>query len=394
MKADNDNNVLSNKKQKKALAVMAVYDADGIIDDYVLYYLNALGKVADRIVVVVNGHVNAEGKGRLQKVTDDIFIRPNRGFDFGAYKDVLENYLSETVWNDYQEIVLCNDSCFGPFVPFEKIFGTMRGRSLEFWSIHFRDNILIPYYESYFMVFSGKALGLLRSFLAEVVDGDIMDMTRAQGYEHSLSESVMQQGILSGCYTSGQEKYPNLDIYRAPDYAMEHLGLPFLKKKCFSPEMTERENCYAALAWIREATDYPIEYIEHSVQRSYGFHVRKEDIEGKHNCRPHYFWKFYVSRKDIISFCREHDKVYIYGRGYMSIFITARFQRYMNAFGGYIVSDEYYSDEMKSDGTVLPLSAVSKDAPVIVALLEERTREVAGILEGWNNVVLLSVPKT
>ena len=63
----------------------------------------------------------------------------------------------------------------------------------------------------------------------------------------------------------------------------------------------------------------------------------------------------------------------------------------MNEFGGYIVSDEYYTKEMEADETVLPLSAVGKDAPIIVALLEERTREVSGVLEGWNNVVWLSV---
>lgn len=377
--------------KESVMAVMSVYDAEGIIDDYVLYYLNLLRKVTDRVIVIVNGYVGAEGKERLQSVADDIFIRPNRGFDFGAFKDVMKNYLPDTIWNDYQEIILCNDSCFGPFVPFEEIFHTMRGRNLEFWSINYRDNILIPYFESYFMVFSGRALGLLKSFLDEVVNGDVMDMTCAQGYEHDLSESVMQQGILAGCYTSGQERYPNLDIYRAPDYAVEYLGLPLLKKKCFSQEMIEKENCYAALEWIKKNTDYPIEYIERAVQRNYAFRIRKEDIERKHESRPHYFWKFYVSWEELISYCREHERVYIYGKGYLSTFITAHFRRYMNEFGGYIVSDEYYTKEMEADETVLPLSAVGKDAPIIVALLEERTREVSGVLEGWNNVVWLSV---
>lgn len=377
--------------KESVMAVMSVYDAEGIIDDYVLYYLNLLRKATDRVIVTVNGYVGAEGKERLQSVADDIFIRPNRGFDFGAFKDVMENYLPDTIWNDYQEIILCNDSCFGPFVPFEEIFHAMRGRNLEFWSINYRDNILIPYFESYFMVFSGRALGLLKSFLDEVVNGDVMDMTCAQGYEHDLSESVMQQGIRAGCYTSGQERYPNLDIYRAPDYAVEYLGLPLLKKKSFSPEMIEKENCYAALAWIKKNTDYPTEYIERAVRRNYALRIRKEDIERGHESLPYYFWKFYVSREELISYCREHERVYIYGRGYMSIFITVHFRRYMNEFGGYIVSDEYYPKEMETDETVCPLSAVDKDAPIIVALLEERAREVSGVLEGWNNVVWLSV---
>lgn len=393
MKKNNVNHDIC-QLRKKSIAVMAVYDADGIIDDDILYYLNALRKVTDRIVVAVNGRVNAEGKARLQNVADDIFIRPNKGFDFGAYKDVIQNYLPDTIWSDYQEMILCNDTCFGPFTSFAAIFDIMRARSLEFWSINFRDNILIPYYESFFMVFSGRALILLKSFLSEVVDSGITDMTCAQGYEHSLSESVMQQGILAGCYTSGQEIYSNLDIYRSPDYAIEYLGMPFLKKKCFCPEMIEQENCYAALALVRKQTGYPIEYIYDSVQRSYGLHINVYDIKRVHNSFPHEFWKFYVSREDIIAYCRKQKKIYLYGKGYLSIFITAHFLRYMNEFGGYIVSDEYYSKEMEADRTVLPLSAVNKDAPIIVALLEERTREVVGILEGWNNVVWLSVCKS
>lgn len=375
----------------RTLAVMAVYDPEGVVDNYVIYYLNSLKEVADQIIVVINGTVDAAGKIKLGMITNDIFVRPNKGFDFGAYKATLEEYLLSGELEKFQRLILCNDTCFGPFVSFKTIFQTMDQRNLEFWSLNYRDNILLPYYESYFMVFSGRALGLLKSFLDEVVNGDVMEMTCAQGYEHNLSESVMQQGILAGCYTSGHEKYPDLDIYRAPDYAAEHLELPFLKKKCFSKEMIEKENCYAALAWIKKNTDYPIEYIERAVQRNYAFRIRKEDIERSHESRPHYFWKFYVSREELISYCREHERVYIYGKGYLSTFITAHFRRYMNEFGGYIVSDEYYTKEMEADETVLPLSAVGKDAPIIVALLEERTREVSGVLEGWNNVVWLSV---
>lgn len=213
------------------LAVLSVYDPDGMIDDYIVYYIDSLKTVADRIVVVVNGRLGAEGEHKLRKAADDIYMRSNTGFDFGAYKDVLLNRMPDRIWDDYRELILCNDTCFGPFVPFEKIFNSMDKRKLEFWSIHYMDNELLPHYQSYFMVFSGKALGLIKAFLEKVVDEKIVDIAYVQGYEHSLSESMMQQkSISAGYYTSGQEDYPNLDIYRSPDYAIRYLGLPFLKK--------------------------------------------------------------------------------------------------------------------------------------------------------------------
>lgn len=369
---------------------MAIYDAEGVIDDYIVYYLNALRKVADRVVVVVNGCVNAEGNDKLRKAADEVLNRSNKGFDFGAYKDALKLCLSDG-GDDYQEIILCNDTCFGPLVPFETIFRVMDQRNLEFWSINYRDNLLIPYYESYFMVFSGKALVLLKSFLTDIVDNSVTEIARAQGYEHSLSESVMQQGIRAGCYTSGQELYPNLDIYKAPDYAIRDLQLPFLKKRCFSPKMIETENCYAALSYIQKNTVYPIENILHSVIRNYGLYIKKEDLGSVYRTVPHLFWKFYISREEVITFCRQHKKVYVYGKGYLSIFIIAHFQRYMDDFGGYIVSDEHYSQELEKGEKIYPLSMIDRDAPIIVALLEKNTREVAGRLKGWNNVVFLSI---
>ena len=35
------------------LAVLSVYDPDGMIDDYIVYYIDSLKTVADRIVVEI-----------------------------------------------------------------------------------------------------------------------------------------------------------------------------------------------------------------------------------------------------------------------------------------------------------------------------------------------------
>ena len=81
------------KTDNKTLAVAAVYDRDGIIDDYLIFYLSSLREVADRLIVAVNGKLTGAGREKLMVVADEIYCRPNTGFDFGAYKDVLENDL-------------------------------------------------------------------------------------------------------------------------------------------------------------------------------------------------------------------------------------------------------------------------------------------------------------
>ena len=65
----------------------------------------------------------------------------------------------------------------------------------------------------------------------------------------------------------------------------------------------------------------------------------------------------------------------------------------MNDFGGYIISDELYTDEMREDKMVYPLSRIHRDAPIIVALSEKNTGEVSGKLREWKNVIFLSMPQ-
>lgn len=131
----------------------SVYDRDGIIDDYLIFFLMSLKIVSDRLVVAVNGLLTEEGEQKLRGVADEIYRRPNMGFDFGAYKDVLENYLKPRELEQYQELILCNDTCYGPFIPFEDIFAQMRERTLEFWSMNYIEDSLLPHFQSYFMVF-------------------------------------------------------------------------------------------------------------------------------------------------------------------------------------------------------------------------------------------------
>ncbi len=378
---------------EQTLAIMSVYDPDGIVDDYIVYYLNSLKEVADRIIIVVNGMITDTGKVKLKRMTKDVFVRQNTGFDFGGHKTVLEEYLRPGEIDQYQQLILCNDTCFGPFVPFKTIFKTMHRRGLEFWSINYRDNILLPYYESYFIVLSGRALKLAVDFLHNDVDSGTGQINQARGYEHGLSELMMQQNVLAGCYTSGQEVYPNLDIYRSPDYAMKYLGLPLMKKKCFSSDIFERENCCEALRTIMEKTTYPVEYIIETISRVYGIQFQKKDLLVPNKTSAYAFWKFYVSRQDMIEFCEKNPKVYLYGKGYMAMFIYIRFRRYMNDFGGYIISDELYTDEMREDKMVYPLSRIHRDAPIIVALSEKNTGEVSGKLREWKNVIFLSMPQ-
>lgn len=377
-------------KNKEVLAIMSLYDTDGIVDDYLMFFLSSLRAVTDRLIVAVNGKLTEEGKERLLAVSDEVYRRPNTGFDFGAYKDVLENYLKPGELEQYQELILCNDTCYGPFVPFKEIFARMEESDVEFWSINYVEDPLLPHFQSYFMVFSGRAVHLLADFLESEVDSGIVNPIQACGYEHGLSETILSSGIRTDYYTSKGKGHHNLDIFGAPDYAIELLDFPLLKRRAFSNELSVKDNCRRALHMVAQWGNYPVAYILENVYRIYHRDF-SEALQKPCITEMNFFERNYTSREDVIAFCRKHRKVYLYGNGYMSVLFMARFRRYMNAFGGYVVSDEYYAETQGQKGQVYRLSQTGSEAPLIVAMTEKVAIQIADRVRGRKNVMFLSI---
>ena len=117
----------------RRLLVYVVYDPRGDVEEYIPYALAQLREHCDRIVVVVNGNLTAVGRGRLEPVADDILVRENRGFDIWGYKHGLDSVGDAIA--EYDEVVLANDTWFGPVQPFEPVFERMDQRPLHFWGM-------------------------------------------------------------------------------------------------------------------------------------------------------------------------------------------------------------------------------------------------------------------
>lgn len=114
------------------LAIFFFFDKDGQVRDFVPYFINALHSVCDTVCTVVNGNLTDEGRERLSAVSDDLFVRGNTGFDVWAYKEAMEHIGWENV-TDFDELVLCNFTCYGPVYPFAEMFEKMSHSDCDFW---------------------------------------------------------------------------------------------------------------------------------------------------------------------------------------------------------------------------------------------------------------------
>lgn len=115
--------------------IYVFYEKNGEVRDYVTYCLNGLKEVARDILVIVNGKISSDGLQKLKDLNVEVLQRENTGFDFVAYKAGVE-HIGYDKLKSYDELILTNNSYYGPIYPFSEMFNEMAKRECDFWGIN------------------------------------------------------------------------------------------------------------------------------------------------------------------------------------------------------------------------------------------------------------------
>lgn len=121
--------------EKRRLGIFAMYDKEGIVDYYITFLLHSLKPYLDELIIVCNGELREEEAAKLKYITDKIVIRENSGYDVTAWKIVLCKLIEQGEMDAYDEVLLCNDSFFGPIYPWEEMFQAMEHQEVDFWGM-------------------------------------------------------------------------------------------------------------------------------------------------------------------------------------------------------------------------------------------------------------------
>ncbi|WP_424023909.1 rhamnan synthesis F family protein, partial [Microbacterium sp.] len=103
------------------------------MEDYIPFALAGLRDHAARVLVVVNGSLSDEGRAKLEPVSDEILVRENVGFDIWAHKDALDHVGAGIA--EFDEVLLTNDTWFGPVRPYGPVFERMGEQAVHFWGM-------------------------------------------------------------------------------------------------------------------------------------------------------------------------------------------------------------------------------------------------------------------
>src|SRR5436190_23925640 len=113
----------------RRLCVFAHYDESAMVDPHVRYLLAGLRTVCDQLIFVSTSAITPTYLDSLTLPISKALIRQNVGFDFYGWKLGLD----ASPLCDFEEIIICNDSVYGPLFPLPGVFEEMSRRRCDFW---------------------------------------------------------------------------------------------------------------------------------------------------------------------------------------------------------------------------------------------------------------------
>lgn len=282
-------------KTSKRLGVFVFFDKDSIIDDYVIYLLDSLNDAVNKIIFVSNCNLSKQEIQKLDKYKNiDVNIRENKGLDAGAFKFVYDKYGKDYIC-EYDELILLNDTFFGPFKPFKQIINEMNKDDIDFWGLTANydspdgtkkaiDGYIHSHIQTYFIAYRKSILS--SDFFNDYwnkynINKNNSFETVVNNHESYFTYLLEKEGfkwdtyINLDHYKNDNMKY-NYNIYGYSSYTLlKYFNCPFIKRKNFvfnkvdALYINDGMDTSNALKWIKENTDYDINMIYKNIIRLY-----------------------------------------------------------------------------------------------------------------------------
>lgn len=266
------------------ICIYLTYDKNKIVDKYIGYMLGELRKCADYMAVVCNETEIIRGEDLLEAHADKVFYRENIGFDAGGFKEALCNYVGWKKVLEYDELVLVNDSIFGPFEKMEKIFSDMDGKEADFWGLtrmgpsQELGECIPEHIQTFFCVIRTSMLhsAAFREYWEGLPYYTTFDAV-VKNHEIRFTPYFAQLGykyaVLADMEANDSSNIANNYLQYATICCelIKKRGFPFLKRQQITYDMQNlqtQENIRQAIDYIQENTDYDIDMIWQNIIRT------------------------------------------------------------------------------------------------------------------------------
>lgn len=246
-------------RMTKRISLVAGYDSKGVIHDYVIHLVRCLNDISQVYYFCDNDLAEGEG-AKLEGLATICGARRHGRYDFGSWGEMIDQIGWEAI-AEFDELVLVNDSCYGPFYDLSVVFERMNFRPCDFWSMTGNREIAF-HLQSYFLVFKRPVMANIdfQKFWSNISEEPSYENV-VINYEVGLSRLLLRKGFLAATYISSKLN-ENLTIF--PLTMIRNLEMPFLKVKCFKdPYHGSRERISLLFNHIKDNSNMARLIIEH-----------------------------------------------------------------------------------------------------------------------------------
>lgn len=280
--------MIINSENAKRLAIYFFFDKRGKVDGYVPYFLDDLKKNVSEIFVVCNGKLDETNKAVLEKY-GKVLMRKNEGLDVWAYKTALEYYGWDRL-QEFDEVIMLNNTIMGPVYPFKETFEKMDTRDLDFWGLteYFRIKgdpfgyspygYLPDHIQSHWIA-CRRSLVSSRDFQEYWENMPMIeDYAQAVGKHESIfTKKFADKGYKWGVSVEMEDlrDYSGYPLMMCPRKLLEERRCPIFKKRSFFHmesdflRNTAGEQTRELYDFLNEKTDYNVDYIWETILPNY-----------------------------------------------------------------------------------------------------------------------------
>lgn len=347
----------------KRLCIYQLYDEEGIIEEYIYYWINEIVKLGFEVFVVSNGYLNESSIRKIETICTQVFIRDDYGYDAMAFRYALVERLGRDFVKKYDECLIINDTVFGPFISLNKIFEEMNNRCCDFWGIthqcaiptYYVREYTIPYHiQAYFVVFHRNVLqsDVFWEYWENMSTIDNYEDAILK-YEFRLTYVLMEAGFVPDAfYNKGSiDDGKFVDLMERPLIQIEG-GVPILKKKLVLDKnyldldnFANRVYFFNILKFIKQHYEFDTNLIITCIERKFKEKINLELLYKNNNeiviLKRERCWEYRILSERVYDFVAEYKSIWLYGAGYMARFFTRIIQEMgFVKIKGILVSDK------------------------------------------------------
>lgn len=244
----------------KKLCLFAGYHKNGVIAEYVIYYVKKMAELAD-VYYMADCEMLPGELNKLTPYVKAAWAYRHKKYDFGSWQEMI-NKLGWDKISQYDELILCNDSCFGPLFDLKPLFDKASADAkCDFWGLSkgYDEVSRTWHLHSFFWVFKKKVFtyALFESFISDIKEEtSYIDLIHA--YEFALTPMLIKRGFKAKTAFNLQDKIGH--------YWRKYIknGYPFIKIKIFTKFAFEK-NTDSLAYWqkfLKKYSSYPVSLIE------------------------------------------------------------------------------------------------------------------------------------